>query len=74
MTYNRNMKITDCNGQEIEVTALAAAIGQACCFRDFHHVPLNPVTDKKRQAYWTDIHRKLVGLQNKKAKDKKRKT
>ncbi len=74
MTYNENMKITDRNGQEIEVTDLAAAIEQARCFRDFHHVPPNPVTDKKRQIYWRDIHSKLIGLQNKLDKDKKHKS
>ncbi|MDX9883099.1 MAG: 3-isopropylmalate dehydratase [Prolixibacteraceae bacterium] len=67
------MKITDRNGQEIEVTDLAAAIAQARCFRGFHHVPPNPVTDKKRQAYWADIHCKLIRLQSKRAKDKNRK-
>jgi len=74
MAYNKNMEITDCNGQKIEVTDPAAAITQARWFRGFHHVPPNPAADKKRQTYYTDIHRKLVELQNKQAKHKTQKT
>jgi len=58
------MKITDKNGQEIEVTDLAAALEQAAFFKDCHHVPPEPVADKRQQAYWMDIYQKLIVLKN----------
>ena len=58
------MKITDKNGQEIEVTDLPAALAQAAFFKDCHHVPPEPVADKRQQAYWMDIYQKLIDLKN----------
>ncbi len=58
------MKITDLQGLQIEVTDLDKAIEQAEYFKDLHHVP--PVeSDKERQAYWRDIHQKLLQLKSK---------
>lgn len=55
------MKIIDLYGREIEVTDLEEAIGQAGWFSDAHHDP--PVeSDTERQAYWRDMHEKLVQL------------
>lgn len=53
--------ITDLNGCKIEVTNLDEAIEQTKFFKDCHHVP--PIeSDKERQAYWTDMHQKLLEL------------
>ena len=53
--------ITDLNGLRKEVTDLDKAIEQAEYFKDCHHVP--PVeSDKERQAYWADMHEKLIAL------------
>jgi hypothetical protein len=59
------MKITDLNGQQIEVTDFTAALEQAEYFKDCHHIPPDPVADKRQQAYWTDIYNKLTALQSK---------
>lgn len=59
------MKITDLNGQHIEVTDLTAALEQAAYFKDCYHEPPDPVADKRQQAYWTDIYNKLMALQTK---------
>lgn len=56
------MKITDINGQAIEVTDLNAAIEQAAGYKDCHHEPPEPVADCRQQAYWTDIYEKLIQL------------
>lgn len=56
------MKITDINGQAIEVTDLNAAIEQAAVYKDCHHEPPEPIADSRRQAYWTDIYEKLIQL------------
>lgn len=58
------MKIRDKKGNLITVTDLQEAIEQAAYFKDAHHVPPVP-SDKERQAYWTDMHTKLLKLQTK---------
>lgn len=58
------MKITDMNGQDIEIDNLQLAIMQANDYRHMKH--LNPemqVADAKLQAYWNDIYQKLIRLQ-----------
>lgn len=56
------MKITDINGQAIEVTDLDAAIEQAAYYKDCRHQPPEPVADSRQQAYWADIYEKLIRL------------
>jgi hypothetical protein len=61
---SKNMKVTDLNGFDIEVTNLREAIKQAKNFKDLQHDP--PVqSDKQRQAYWKDLYRKLLTLKAK---------
>ncbi len=56
------MKIRDKNGRWIEVTDLKKAIRQAGWYKEYQHDP--PVkSDMERQAYWGDIYRKLLALQ-----------
>lgn len=58
------MKVRDKNGQCIEVTDLKKAIQQASWYKTYQHNP--PVeSDKERQAYWADMHEKLLALKAK---------
>lgn len=55
------MKVIDLYGKEIDVTDLEKAIEQTDWFKDAHHEP--PIeSDKERQAYWRDMHEKLIKL------------
>lgn len=57
------MTIIDLNGCFIQVTDLDFAIEQTEYFKDAHHIPPVPY-DKIRQAYWTDMHNKLLDLKS----------
>lgn len=63
------MNITDLNGNNIEVTDLREAIKQAAFFKGFCTEPPKPIADERVQAYWKDIHKKLLALQDRQAKD-----
>lgn len=61
------MKITDTTGREITVTNLPAAISEAEFFKDLGYEEQTPeaiAATKERQAYWTDLHNKLLQLQS----------
>lgn len=59
------MKITDINGLEIEVTDLDGAIQQAGQFRELRHTDRRLAAfDREREAYWTDLHEKLIILRD----------
>ena len=63
------MKIRDKNGNWIEVTDLKKAIQQTGWYKEYTHNP--PVkSDKERQAYWTDMHKKLIALREQLKKKK----
>jgi len=65
------LTITDNTGRRIEVTDLQAAITQAENFAAFtHDNPDYAAFDKERQAYWRDVHQKLLELQSKQDKPK----
>lgn len=58
------MHIIDIDGKLITVTDLPEAIRQAAAFKEFRHEdPAFAETDKRLQAYWHDIHAKLLELQ-----------
>lgn len=57
------MGIIDLNGQKIEVTDLIAAIKQTDLFKNYRHEPPDPKADKILQAYWKNVHDKLLQLQ-----------
>ncbi|HRB71479.1 MAG TPA: 3-isopropylmalate dehydratase [Flavobacterium sp.] len=55
------MKVTDLNGCDLEVTDLENAIEKTGWYKEYQHIP--PVeSDKQRQAYWSDLHDKLLKL------------
>lgn len=57
------MKITDQNGQQIEITDLNKAVAQANSFRTFcHQGPAQENQDRYLQAYWQDVYEKLLLL------------
>lgn len=59
------MKITDQNGEEIEVTDLRLAIAQADSFRHYSHKdPAHRKQDHHLKAYWQDFYEKLLLLQS----------
>ncbi|MBX9449535.1 MAG: 3-isopropylmalate dehydratase [Taibaiella sp.] len=63
------MKIRDKNGNWIEVTDLKKAIQQTGWYKEYEHNP--PVkSDKERQTYWTDMHKKLITLRERLNKPK----
>ena len=63
------MKIRDKNGNWIEVTDLKKGIWQTGWYKEYQHNP--PVeSDKERQAYWADIHEKLLALKGRLSKPK----
>lgn len=55
------MKIRDKNGNWIEVTDLKKGIWQTGWYKEYQHNP-TVESDKERQAYWADIHEKLLAL------------
>lgn len=55
------MKIRNKNEQWIEVTDLKKAIRQAGWHKEYYNNP-PAESDKERQAYWADMHEKLIGL------------
>jgi signal transduction histidine kinase len=58
------MHIYDLDGKRVTITDLPEAIRQAGEFKEFRHEdPSFSEMDKKLQAYWSDIHTKLVALQ-----------
>jgi len=57
------MKITDIDGNPIEVTDLALAIMQADDFRHVTALTADSITwVEKRRIYWQDIYEKLIKL------------
>ena len=57
------MKITDLNGYEIEVTDLKEAICIAKRNTGYSHEDKSfSDFDKRQNAYWTDIHKKLTAI------------
>lgn len=58
------MKIRDINGKTIEVTDLKKAIQQTGWYKEYRHVPMVE-SDRERQAYWKDLHEKLLLLKSK---------
>ena len=61
------MTITDLDGKTITVTDLPEAIKQAAMFKGFRHKDRSfKKMDDRLQAYWTDVHKKLLQLYNQK--------
>ncbi|MDV4043688.1 3-isopropylmalate dehydratase [Elizabethkingia anophelis] len=60
------MKIRDKKEEWIEVTDLDKAIKQADSYKEYQHDPPTE-SDRERQAYWSDIHKKLIALKTKSA-------
>lgn len=57
------MKVTDLNGYEIEVTDLKEAIRIAKRNTGYSHEDkIFSDFDKRQNAYWTDIHKKLIAI------------
>ena len=57
------MKVTDLNGCEIEVTDLKEAILIAKRYTKYRHEDKSfSDFDKRKNAYWTDIHEKLTAI------------
>jgi len=57
------MKVTDLNGCEIEVTDLKEAIHIAKQYAKYRHEDKSfSDFDKRKNAYWTDIHEKLTAI------------
>lgn len=62
------MYIKDLSGNKIEITNLAEAIAQTNLFKDLRHINHSPEiqkSDDEKQAYWRDVHQKLMWLNNK---------
>jgi hypothetical protein len=58
------MKITDLNGDELEIDNLQLAIMQADDYRHYEHLnPQNRQTNEQRKAYWEDVYQKLLTLE-----------
>lgn len=58
------MHVFDLDGKRVDVTDLKQAIDQANLFKAFTHVdPEFAELDKRSQAYWSDLHDKLINLQ-----------
>lgn len=59
------MTVTDIDGKTITVTHLKAAIKEAGQYIGYSHInPEFREFDKKRKAYWSDLHKKLLQLQS----------
>lgn len=57
------MKITDIDGNILQVTDLDKAIQQAEVFKDFRHTDeLYERLDETLRKYWSDIYEKLLKL------------
>ena len=57
------MKITDLNGCLIEVTDLDEAIQISSDYKQYKHEDKSfSDFDKRQNAYWTDIHKKLTAI------------
>ena len=57
------MKITDLNGCLIEVTDLDEAIQISSDYKQYKHEDKSfSDFDKRQNAYWTDIHKKLIAI------------
>ncbi|MGJ1416221.1 hypothetical protein [Sphingobacterium multivorum] len=57
------MKVTDLNGYEIEVTDLKEAIRIAKRNTGYSHEDRSfSDFDKRQNAYWRDIHKKLTAI------------
>lgn len=60
------MKVTDLNGFVLTVTDLDEAINQADLFKGFAHTNKSYNDfDARQQAYWEDLHTKLVSIERK---------
>lgn len=64
------MKIRDKKGKWIEVTDLKKAIQQTGWFKEYQHDPPTE-NDKILQAYWADMHEKLLALRERLNQPKK---
>lgn len=59
------MNITDIDGKSITVTNLKAAIKEAGQYMGYSHIsPEFRDFDRKQNAYWSDLHKKLLQLQS----------
>lgn len=57
------IKITDLNGCPIEVTDLDEAIRITADYKEYKHEGKSfSDFDKRKNAYWTDIHEKLTAM------------
>lgn len=57
------MNITDLNGCPIEITDLEKAIQVCDSYRNYQHRDSSYTDfDKRRKAYWSDMHEKLTTL------------
>lgn len=57
------MKVTDLNGEAIEVTDLPLAIMQADDYRHYQQTGAGAETaNAKRRLYWQDMYDKLISL------------
>lgn len=58
-----NRTITDIDGKTITVENLQLALLQADDYRHYRHTdPSYVYLDKKQQAYWEDVYKKLLVL------------
>ena len=67
-TADKKLTVVHANGFPITVTDLPAAINQTGAYKTYaHRKPSQEqqVTDKERQAYWSDLHNKLLKLGDK---------
>jgi hypothetical protein len=65
------MNVTDLDGKTITVTNLKAAIKETGQYMGYSHI--NPEFrgfDRKQNAYWLDLHKKLLQLQSELKTDK----
>jgi len=59
------MKITDLNGESLEVTDLDKTIKQAEIFKDYEHENKDfKDLDNRHKSYWNDLYQKLQILKN----------
>ncbi|MEZ7497895.1 hypothetical protein QO200_03995 [Flavobacterium sp. Arc3] len=60
---NKAMQITDLNGYPIEVTDINEAIRITAQYMEYRHESKSfSEFDKRQKAYWLDIYKKLMGL------------
>jgi hypothetical protein len=57
------MKVTDLNGCPIEVTDLKEAISITAQYKTYRHIDSSFAEfDKRQNAYWADMHEKLMAI------------